>query len=494
MARFELKLPKMGESVAEATITNWLKEVGDRIEVDEAVLEIATDKVDSEIPSEVSGVLVEKLFQKDDLVQVGQTLGIIETEGGAFGVAQEAPAVVEAPTSAAPAVEAVAKTVEHAREFVAAPAAVIPSVAPVGGQAVEGQPQDYTHSEKFFSPLVRNIAKEEGISVAELESIAGTGNEGRVTKNDLLDYIKNKVNAPVAAAPAPVAPAVPQPQVVTPSAVEVPQQTQPQFVTPSAVEVSQPTTDNRQPAATKAAPVSVNGQDEIVEMDRMRKLIAGYMIQSVQTSAHVQSFIEVDVTAIWDWREKNKNAFEKREGEKLTFTPIFMEIVAKALKDFPMMNISVDGDYIVKKKNINLGMAAALPNGNLIVPVIKNADQLNLLGMAKAVNDLGNRAKAGKLKPDDTQGGTYTVTNVGTFGSVFGTPIINQPQVGILALGAIRKVPAVIETPEGDFIGIRKKMFLSHSYDHRVVDGALGGSFVKRVAEYMEAFDENRSF
>ncbi|MBK8599852.1 MAG: 2-oxo acid dehydrogenase subunit E2 [Flavobacterium sp.] len=463
MARFELKLPKMGESVAEATITNWLKEVGDRIEVDEAVLEIATDKVDSEIPSEVSGVLVEKLFQKDDLVQVGQTLGIIETEGGA-AVAQAAPVVVEVSAPVAPAVEAVAKTVENAREFVAAPAA--------------SQPQDYTHSEKFFSPLVRNIAKEEGISVAELESISGTGNEGRVTKNDLLDYIKNKVNAPVAAAPAPVAPEVPQPTVVAPSPVEA----------------VQPTTDNRQPTTTKAAPVSVNGQDEIVEMDRMRKLIAGYMVQSVQTSAHVQSFIEVDVTAIWDWREKNKNAFEKREGEKLTFTPIFMEIVAKALKDFPMMNISVDGDYIVKKKNINLGMAAALPNGNLIVPVIKNADQLNLLGMAKAVNDLGNRAKAGKLKPDDTQGGTYTVTNVGTFGSVFGTPIINQPQVGILALGAIRKVPAVIETPEGDFIGIRKKMFLSHSYDHRVVDGALGGSFVKRVAEYMEAFDENRSF
>ena len=473
MARFELKLPKMGESVAEATITNWLKEVGDRIEVDEAVLEIATDKVDSEIPSEVSGVLVEKLFQKDDLVQVGQTLGIIETEGGAT-VAQAAPVVVEVSAPVAPAVEAVAKTVENAREFVAAPAAVIPS-------AVEGQPQDYTHSEKFFSPLVRNIAKEEGISVAELESIAGTGNEGRVTKNDLLDYIKNKVNAP-----AQVAPVVPQPTVAAPSPVEM----------------SQPTTDNQQPSTistpqptvAKAAPVSVNGQDEIVEMDRMRKLIAGYMVQSVQTSAHVQSFIEVDVTAIWDWREKNKNAFEKREGEKLTFTPIFMEIVAKALKDFPMMNISVDGDYIVKKKNINLGMAAALPNGNLIVPVIKNADQLNLLGMAKAVNDLGNRAKAGKLKPDDTQGGTYTVTNVGTFGSVFGTPIINQPQVGILALGAIRKVPAVIETPEGDFIGIRKKMFLSHSYDHRVVDGALGGSFVKRVAEYMEAFDENRSF
>jgi len=255
--------------------------------------------------------------------------------------------------------------------------------------------------------------------------------------------------------------------------------------------VSMPTTSSQQ---TKAAPVSVNGGDEIVEMDRMRKLISGYMMASINTSAHVQSFIEVDVTNIWKWREKNKNAFEKREGEKLTFTPIFMEAVAKALKDFPGMNISVDGEYIIKKKNINLGMAAALPNGNLIVPVIKNADQLNLVGMAKAVNDLGNRAKEGKLKPDDTQGGTYTVTNVGTFGSVFGTPIINQPQVGILALGAIRKVPAVIETPEGDFIGIRNKMFLSHSYDHRVVDGALGGSFVKRVADYLEAFDINREF
>jgi len=436
MARFELKLPKMGESVAEATITNWLKEVGDKIEMDEAVLEIATDKVDSEVPSEVSGILVEKLFAKDDLVQVGQTIAIIETEGGAVAAAQPqavaAPVVVETPAPVAAEVPAavaeVSKTVEAARDFVAAPAT----------------PQDFSASEKFFSPLVKNIAKEEGVSIAELESIAGTGNEGRVTKNDLLDYIANKGKAPVAAEPAatPVAaaPQAPPQQAIQPT-VSIP--------APQPVANVQP----------KAMPVSVNGQDEIVEMDRMRKLISGYMVQSVQTSAHVQSFIEVDVTAIWDWREKNKNAFEKREGEKLTFTPIFMEIVAKALKDFPMMNISVDGDYIIKKKNINLGMAAALPNGNLIVPVIKNADQLNLLGMAKAVNDLGNRAKAGKLKPDDTQGGTYTVTNVGTFGSVFGTPIINQPQVGILALGAIRKVPAVIETPEGDFIGIRKKMF-----------------------------------
>lgn len=449
----------MGESVAEATITNWLKQVGDKIEADEAVLEIATDKVDSEVPSEVAGILVEQLFQKDDVVQVGQTIGIIETDSATASAAPVAEAPQAAPAPVAPAaVQEVAKTVEAAITHTAAPVAHI----------------HIGESTRFYSPLVRNIAKEEGVTLAELDTIPGTGNEGRVTKNDLLNYIQNKGNiaaAPVASAPAASAQPIPTPTPQPAPAVSA------------------------EPAAAKAAiPVSVNGQDEIVEMDRMRKLISGYMVQSLQTSAHVQSFVEVDVTAIWNWREKNKNAFEKREGEKLTFTPIFMEIVARALKDFPMMNISVEGDYIIKKKNINLGMAAALPNGNLIVPVIKNADQLNLIGMAKAVNDLGNRAKAGKLKPDDTQGGTYTVTNVGTFGSVFGTPIINQPQVGILALGAIRKVPAVIETPEGDYVGIRKKMFLSHSYDHRVVDGALGGSFVKRVAEYMEAFDEDRPF
>ena len=476
MARFELKLPKMGESVAEATITNWLKEVGDHIDADEAVLEIATDKVDSEVPSEVSGKLIEKLFQKDDLVKVGQTIAIIETEGG---VVVDAPSEATSATvaSVAPQVAEIEKTIEAARDFVAAPTA-------------SGQPptrEEYHNSDRFYSPLVRNIASEENVTMAELESIQGSGAEGRVTKNDILDYIANRGNKAAAESGSANQSVQPETRPQTPAAA-----TQPQT---AAVETpkAEPAKTQAQPVA-KAMPVSVNGQDEIVEMDRMRKLIAGYMVQSVQTSAHVQSFIEVDVTAIWDWREKNKNAFEKREGEKLTFTPIFMEIVARALKDFPLMNISVDGDYIIKKKNINLGMAAALPNGNLIVPVIKNADQLNLIGMAKAVNDLGNRAKAGKLKPDDTQGGTYTVTNVGTFGSVFGTPIINQPQVGILALGAIRKVPAVIETEEGDFIGIRKKMFLSHSYDHRVVDGALGGSFVKRVAELMEAFDENRTF
>lgn len=426
MAKFELKLPKMGESVAEATITNWVKNVGDTVEQDETIVEVATDKVDSEVPTEVGGKIVEILFQKDDVVQVGQTIAIIETEG-TDSITEAAVAKEETP------VEVVEKAVTQAQETTATP--------------------DFSTSEKFFSPLVKSIAKEEGISVTELETINGTGKDGRITKSDILDYVKNRGAQKTVA-----------PEISKPAAAP----------------------------ATKAAPVSVNGQDEIIEMDRMRKMIAHHMVQSVQTSAHVQSFIEVDVTNIVKWRNKVKDSFQKREGEKLTFTPIFMEAVAKALRDFPMMNISVDGDHIIKKRNVNLGMAAALPNGNLIVPVIKNADQLNIVGMAKAVNDLANRARTGKLKPDDTQGGTYTVTNVGTFGSVFGTPIINQPQVGILALGAIRKVPAVIETPEGDFIGIRQKMFLSHSYDHRVVDGALGGQFVQRVAQYLEAFDVNR--
>jgi len=437
MARFELKLPKMGESVAEATITNWLKQVGDVIEADEAVLEIATDKVDSEVPSEVSGILIEQLFSKDDLVQVGQTIAIIETEAV---VANATPTKIVAQESALEIKNTIAKETAADNTMLAAP-------------------MNFADSDKFYSPLVKNIAKEEGVAVAELESISGSGKEGRVTKDDILKYVENRKSN------------------ILPKVTET-------KILPTTIG-----TNTQHPA-----PVSVNGGDEIIEMDRMRKLISGYMVASVQTSAHVQSFIEVDVTNIVKWRDKVKTAFEKREGEKLTYTPIFMEAVAKALKDFPGMNISVDGDFIIKKKNINLGMAAALPNGNLIVPVIKNADQLNLVGMAKAVNDLGNRAKLGKLKPDDTQGGTYTVTNVGTFGSVFGTPIINQPQVGILALGAIRKVPAVIETPEGDFIGIRQKMFLSHSYDHRVVDGALGGSFVKKVADYLEAFDVNRDF
>lgn len=433
MARFELKLPKMGESVAEATVTSWLKNVGDAIEADEAVLEIATDKVDSEVPSEVDGTLVEILFQVDDIAQVGQTLAIIETDG-------DAPAATpQVESAAAPAAVAeVAETVTQAKEAV--------------------QPAAIENSEdRFYSPLVKNIAAAEGISQDELDSIQGTGKEGRVTKNDMLDYLKNRGAAPAATpASAPLAKAKPVAK------------------------------------STSATPVSVNGGDEIIEMTRMGKLIAHHMVESVQTSAHVQSFVECDVTNIWNWRKKVKDAYAKREGENLTFTPIFMEAVAKALKDYPMMNISIDGDKIIKRKNINLGMAAALADGNLIVPVIKNADQLNLVGMSKSVNDLASRARNGQLKPDDIQGGTYTVTNVGTFGSIMGTPIINQPQVGILALGAIRKVPAVIETPEGDFIGIRYKMFLSHSYDHRVVNGALGGQFVKAVADYLEGWDINR--
>lgn len=438
MAKFELKLPQMGESVAEATLTNWLKEVGDTIEADEAVLEIATDKVDSEVPSEVDGVLVEKLFEADDVVQVGQTIAIIETEGGdapAETTSSETPAKEE---SSNKAVEAVSQSVTSAKEATTT---------------------DFSESDKFYSPLVKNIAKEEGVSLSELDAISGTGKDERVTKNDILKYVEDKKAGKTAA---------PKPQM------------QP-VKTPKAAAPKPP-----------KAPVSVNGGDEIIEMSRMGKLIAHHMVDSVQTSAHVQSFIEVDVTNIWNWRNKIKNEYQKREGEKLTFTPIFMEAVAKTIKDFPMINISVDGDKIIKRKAINLGMAAALPDGNLIVPVIKNADQLNLVGMSKSVNDLANRARIGKLKPDDTQGGTYTVTNVGTFGSVFGTPVINQPQVAILALGAIRKVPAVIETPDGDFIGIRYKMFLSHSYDHRVVNGALGGQFVQRVKDYLEAFDVNR--
>ena len=437
MAKFELKLPKMGESVAEATITNWLKEVGDTIEEDEAVLEIATDKVDSEVPSEVDGVLVEKLFGPDDVVQVGQTIAIIETEGEVENTS-ETTSTSEQTTENSANVAAVEETVSQAK--------------------ATASNEDYNDSDRFYSPLVKNIAKEENISFEELESVKGTGKDGRVTKDDILAYVK--IRGEQQAKPA------------TQSQASAPQKAAPK------------------PAAT---PISVNGEDEIIEMSRMGKMISHHMVNSVQTSAHVQSFIEVDVTKIWNWRNKVKNEFAKREGEKLTFTPIFMEAVAKAIKDFPLINISVDGDKIIKRKNINLGMAAALPDGNLIVPVIKNADQLNLVGLAKKVNDLATRARAGKLKPDDTQGGTYTVTNVGTFGSIMGTPIINQPQVGILALGAIRKVPAVIETPDGDFIGIRYKMFLSHSYDHRVVNGALGGQFVQRVAQYLEGFDVDQT-
>lgn len=434
MALFELKLPKMGESVMEATVTNWLKQVGDTIEEDEAVLEIATDKVDSEVPSEVEGVLKEILFQVDDVVQVGQTIAIIETDGEASD-SDSAPAAEPAKQ----AVEAVAQTVETAKAAVQAPA-------------------DFSSASRFYSPLVKNIAKEENISLAELENISGTGKEGRVTKNDILAYVANRGKAPV------------QTQADAPA---------------------QPT----RKAAPAPMPISVSGDDEIIEMTRMGKIISKHMVASVQTSAHVQSFIEVDVTRIWNWRNKVKNEFQNKHGEKLTFTPIFMEAVARTIRDFPMINISVDSENerIIKHNRVNLGMATALADGNLIVPVIKDADQLNILGMAKQVNQLALQARTGKLAPDATAGGTYTVTNVGSFGSIMGTPIINQPQVAILALGAIRKVPAVVETPEGDFIGIRYRMFLSHSYDHRVVNGALGGQFIARMKEYLENFDDTQT-
>jgi len=440
MSKFELKLPKMGESVAEATITSWLKEVGDTIELDEAIVEIATDKVDSEVPSEVEGVLIEKLFDVDAVVGVGQTIAIIETKSGTAVEIKKNNKVGDSKVELIiPSVESIKsenKIIEEAIENLSSP------------------------SGKFYSPLVKNIAKAEGITMDELEAIVGSGKDQRVTKNDILGYIKNRGSQTVKIAE----------------------------TSPSNISVSKP-----ERAITKI-PVSVNGEDEIIEMTRMGKLIAKHMVDSIQVSAHVQSFVEVDVTNIVKWRNRVKDDFFKREGEKITFTPIFMEAVAKSLKDFPMMNISVDGDRIIKRKDINLGMAAALADGNLIVPVIKKADQLNLVGMTKAVNNLAKRARDGKLNPDDIQGGTFTVTNVGGFGSIMGTPIINQPQVGILALGSVRKVPAVIETPDGDFIGIRHKMIITHSYDHRVVNGALGSMFAKRISDYLEAWDVNAGF
>jgi 2-oxoglutarate dehydrogenase E2 component (dihydrolipoamide succinyltransferase) len=439
MSKFELKLPKMGESVAEATITSWLKEVGDKIELDEAIVEIATDKVDTEVPSEVEGILVEKLYEVDDVVGVGQVIAIIESE-----------------SELASSVSSENKTEDN--EVIAD----IPTVESIKAETnlVEEVRTNLTStSGKFFSPLVKNIARTEGISMDELEALVGTGKDERVTKNDILAYIENGNSRTVKIA-------------------ENKEQ------------------DNKisKQKTTVSAPVSFVGDDEIIEMTRMGKLIAKHMVDSVQTSAHVQSFVEVDVTNIVKWRDRIKDDFFKREGEKITYTPIFMEAVAKAIRDYPMMNVSVDGDKIIKRKDINLGMAAALADGNLIVPVIKRADQLNLVGMTKAVNDLAQRARSGELNPDDIQGGTFTVTNVGGFGSIMGTPIINQPQVGILALGSVRKMPAVIETSEGDFIGIRHKMIISHSYDHRVVNGALGSMFAKRIADYLEEWDVNANF
>lgn len=444
MAQVELIMPKMGESVAEATIIKWLKKEGDKIANDEMVLEIATDKVDTEIPSTTAGTLIKCLYNEGDIVQVGKPIAIISTD---------ATIAVESNEAKTPSPNLTEKSSEQGSSTMK-----VQTFTPVAEMiSIEKN----SSSGKFFSPLVRNIAREESISISELESISGTGANGRITKNDILAYIPSKKK-----------------------------QTFASVTLPQATKEVIPTTG----IAQNNPAISVNAGDEIIEMDRMRKLIAEHMVTSKRTSPHVTSFVEADVTNIVLWREKVKKDFEKREGQKLTYTPIFIEALAKAIKDFPMINISVDGTKIIKHKNINIGMATALPSGNLIVPVIKNADTLNLIGLTKQVNDLSNRARNGKLVPDDIQGGTYTISNVGSFGNVMGTPIINQPQVAVMAVGIIKKKPAVIETPQGDLIGIRHFMFLSHSYDHRVVDGSLGGQFVRRVADYLEQWDINREF
>lgn len=437
MAKVELIMPKMGESIIEATILKWTKKVGETVTQDETILEIATDKVDSEIPSPVTGVLSEVLFPEDSVVSVGKVIAIIQTEG----------------ESAAP---------------IPSPAVEIPSAAPATSEVITKDiaalsdqilPIPTNSGGRFYSPLVKNIAKEENIPAAELDAIQGTGANGRVTKQDMLLFIQNRKSQPTTANIATSSPAQQQ-QTVT-------------------------------PVTASPTPTDISGNVDIVEMDRMRRMIADHMIMSKQTSAHVTSFVESDVTNMVRWREKNKKRFLEKYGENLTFTPLFINAIVKAIKEFPMVNASLDGNRIIVKKDIHIGMAAALPTGNLIVPVVKNADLLNLAGLAKSVNDLANRARQNKLKPEEIKDGTFTLTNVGTFGNLMGTPIINQPQVAIMATGAIKKKPAVLETEDGDVIAIRHLMFLSMSYDHRIVDGALGGAFLKRVSDLLEAFDPN---
>ena len=434
MTHVELLMPKMGESITEATVLSWLKKPGDKIELEESVLEVATDKVDTEIPSTHSGVLKEILVQSGQVVQVGKPIALLTVDED----------------QAAPEVLSTGVIVTHSPR-VAEPRRQVNQAEEIHTNG-KSNGLDFKSSNKFFSPLVKNIAKEENITVAELESITGTGAEGRITKKDILDYVQNKKLG---------------------------------ATLPGAMQATTA-------GATKISP-SVGASDEIIEMDRMRKMIAERMVESKRIAPHVTSFVEADVTSIIFWRNKVKSDFQKRTGDALTFTPFFIEAVVNALKDYPMMNIQVDGDKIIKKKDINIGMAVALPSGNLIVPVIKNADQYSLAGLAKVVNDVAKRARDNKLKPDELTGGTFTISNVGSFGNVMGTPIIVQPQVGIIAFGTIQKKPAVIETPYGDSIAIRHKIFLSHSYDHRVVDGALGGSMVRRVADYLEKFDTSRT-
>ena len=441
MSKFELKLPKMGESVAEATLTAWLKEIGDTIEFDEPVVEIATDKVDSEVPSEKKGILIEKCFKVDDVILVGQTIAIIETDE--VDVEKETtienPATEEKPEEIITEINSEKELAEEMTDSLEKSAKVI----------LESE-EAISSNKGFLSPLVKNMIKKEGISSEELSLINGTGKDNRITKNDILSFLSNR-------------------SLIVDDSVKL----KTKIIHSEKIDTS-------------------DFSDEVIEMTKMGKLISQHMTDSVKISAHVQSFIEVDVTNIFNWRNRVKSGFESREGQKFTFTPIFIEAVAVALRQYPMMNISVADDKIILKKKINIGMATALSDGNLIVPVIKNADQLNLVGMAKSVNDLAHRARNNNLNPDDVAGGTYTVTNVGVFGSIMGTPIINQPQVGILAFGAIRKMPSVIETEEGDYIGIRKKMIISHSYDHRVVNGALGSKFIKAVKDHLENWNLNR--
>ena len=435
MAEFKVELPKMGESVAEATITTWLKSVGDTIEEDEPIVEIATDKVDSEVPAPCSGILKEVLFNEGDVVAVGSIFAVIDSDVSTENTSNNIP---YEPTISKEDIE------EKVKQEILEPLTNLSKIE---------IKNDFKNSTKFYSPLVKSIASKEGISIEELEIINGTGSNQRVTKKDILNYVSSGKK----------------------------------------IKTIDPIVKSNKPINSTQKPVkTISGQDEIIKMDRMRKLIADHMVNSVNTAPHVTSFVEADVTNMVLWRNKTKKEFLEKEGERLTFTPIFIEAIAKALRDYPLVNSSIDGDNIIIKSNINIGMATALPSGNLIVPVIKNADQLNLVGLAKTVNDLANRAKLSQLKPDDISGGTYTVSNVGTFGNVMGTPIINQPQSGILALGAIKKKPAVIESESGDLIGIRHMMFLSHSYDHRNIDGALGGQFVRKVADYLENFDINR--
>ncbi|SMD44285.1 2-oxoglutarate dehydrogenase E2 component (dihydrolipoamide succinyltransferase) [Aquiflexum balticum DSM 16537] len=428
MAIVEMLMPKMGESIIEGTILTWLKKEGDNIDQDESVLEVATDKVDTEVPSTHGGILKKILVKEGEIVAVGAPIAIIEVE-------EESKSLEGSP-----------QPKDKSKEELLA-------VAPAQTSTIiskETKTESEINDDRFYSPLVLSIAKEEKISTAELSTIPGTGKDGRVSKQDMLAYLKDRSKKDISTS-----------------------QNIPAF------------------SASPNVELSFSGQDEIIEMDRMRRMIAQRMVDSKRISAHVTSFVEADMTNIVLWRNKVKDVYKKKEGEALTFTPFFIQAVARAIKDFPMINISVDGEKIIKRKNINVGVAVALPTGNLIVPVIKNADLLNLTGLSKKINDLANRARINKLSPDELVGGTYTVSNVGSFGNVMGTPIIMQPQVAILAVGAIQKKPAVIETPTGDVIAIRHKMFLSHSYDHRVVDGALGGMFVRRVADYLEAFDLN---